>query len=208
MPNVGIRLTDPQVAEGILMREKKMGILGKVSRRIAGPDCFRKKPDYKGGGQGPATVDEFIAYTRRLDVIEKYGEVDLRITPGDADRERKIRQFRNRLVIQKDGSLPMLVVYDDCKAFIRTIPALCNDDVNPEDYLEDGQEDHVYDEACHICQYFPVGTTDDEVQSIIRDKEKQAKKAKLDTASRAALEEWSAIIEEIEGREEAPSWLL
>jgi hypothetical protein len=45
---------------------------------------------------------------------------------------------------------PGMVVYDVCKAFLRTIPALCMDEDNPED-VDTDQEDHVYDEACHAC---------------------------------------------------------
>jgi hypothetical protein len=207
MPNVGTRLTDEQLCEGILEREEKMGILGEVSRRFAGDDCFRKKPDYKGGGQGPSTNDVFMEYTRRDNVVEKYGIVDMKMTPGDSDRERKIRQFRNRLSATMLGELPMLVVYDTCKAFIRTIPSLCNDDVNPED-LEGGQEDHCYDEACHICQYFPIGITDEQIDTMIKDKEKKANLAKLDTASRAATEEYQALIATLDEEEEAPGWLI
>jgi len=98
MPNLGVQMVDNDIAEGILEREKKMGILGRVKRRIAGQDCFRKKPNYQGGGQGPATADEFEAYCKRADVRKKYGEgADLSLFPGDDTRETKIRQVRNRL---------------------------------------------------------------------------------------------------------------
>jgi hypothetical protein len=207
MPNVGIRLTDAQLAEGILEREQKMGILGEVTRRFIGPDSFRKKPDYKGGGQGPSTADEFIAYTKKQETIDKYGECDLIMVPGDADRDRKIRQFRNRLVVGQEGEMPMLMVYEHCRSFIRTIPALCNDEVKLED-LEDGQEDHVYDESCHICQYFPYGVTDEQIESMMEEKKKKASLKKLDTASRAAAEEYQSIIDTIEREEEAAAWLL
>ena len=42
--NKGLRLTDIEVADGINTREQAMGVLN-VVQRIAGPDCFQKKPD-------------------------------------------------------------------------------------------------------------------------------------------------------------------
>jgi hypothetical protein len=44
-----------------------------------------------------------------------------------------------------DGG-PMLVVFDTCKAFIRTVPVLSSDDRHPED-IDTTQEDHVGDET-------------------------------------------------------------
>ncbi len=49
----------------------------------------------------------------------------------------------------------MLQVYDCCKHFIETIPALSMDEMNPED-IDTDQEDHIYDEACHFCMARPV----------------------------------------------------
>jgi len=140
-PNEGLRMPDSEIAEGIHQREAEMGLAGRRFVRYAGPDCFAKKPNYQGGGQGPSTAETFAAS-------------GLMLQPGDPDRASKIRQFRERLRVRVGvrGQLlerPMLLIYKTCKQFVRTIPALCVDDSNPED-IDTEQEDHVYDEACHI----------------------------------------------------------
>jgi len=206
LPNVGLRLEDPKIAEGILEREKRLGILGKIHMRLAGPDCFRLKPNYKGGGQGPATSDEFEAYCKRDDIMEKYGDdVSLDLRAGDATRETKIRQFRNRLAQTRPGELPMLMVYPACKAFIRTVPSLVVDEVNPEE-IEDHQEDHTFDDSCHICQHMPIGVTDADLQSMMEERKKRTQREKLDTASLAALDEYERIVENVQKDEEWPEW--
>jgi len=140
--NVGLRLTDSQIAEGIIERERQLGIQDKKIIRLAGPDCWNKKPDYRGGGQGPSTAEVFARY-------------GLYLQPGDPNRQLKIRQFRERLRIPKDGSLPMLVVYETCRQFIRTIQSL---QVHPNDpeYIDDRGEDHFFDAICHLCMARPL----------------------------------------------------
>lgn len=145
-PNHGERLTDPEIADGILEREKKLGLSTRRKNReiisLSDPTCFSKKPDYKGGGQGPSTAEEF-------------SKKDIYLSKGDPSRILKIRQFHERLRIPKNGDKPMLQVYDTCTHFIRTIPDLVVDANNVEDVDTTG-EDHVYDEACHICMARPL----------------------------------------------------
>ena len=141
IPNRGMRMTDDQIAMGIKEREADLGITEQRVLRLAGPDCFQKRPDYKGGGQGPSTAEVFA----------KHG---LFLAPGDVDRKHKIRAFRDRLQIPKDGSRPMMQIYSICTQFIRTIPLLQADIKDVEDVDTTG-EDHCYDEACHICMARP-----------------------------------------------------
>lgn len=147
-PDEGLRIVDSEIAKGIKQREQDFGIWGSERIiRLAGPDCWNKKPDYKGGGQAPSTAETFAAF-------------GIFLTKGDPARVQKIQQFRERLSIPRDESgkqieRPMLQVYDTCKHFIRTIPALSMDEVNPED-IDTDQEDHVYDESCHIVQARPM----------------------------------------------------
>jgi len=207
MPNKGIHLTDPEIAEGILEREQKMGILGKVKKRLAGPDCFREKPNYKGRGQGAATADEFRSYCKRPDVIGRYGEkIELDLKKGDATRETKLRQFRTRLRQPNPDTMPMLMVYPSCKDFIRTVPSIVVDEINPEE-IEDLQEDHSFDSCAHICQEFPMGTSDEEIRSVLETAKKRRDRGKLDSASRVALEEWEWTLEQIQNEEEQYGWL-
>lgn len=155
-PNQGIRKTDKDIAAGIIAREKEMGFDSSVKddvwgnvfnpgiTRICDPTCFNKKPDYKGGGQGPSTAEEFAL-------------MGLKMVPGDPNRALKLRQFHSRLKIPHDeeGNViaqPMVQIYDTCKQFIRTIPAICTDSNNIEDIDTDG-EDHIYDEAALLFMY-------------------------------------------------------
>ncbi|MFW5958289.1 MAG: terminase large subunit domain-containing protein [Desulfosalsimonas sp.] len=140
-PNQGLRLSDSEIAEGIIKREERLGIHKRDIKRLAGPDCFSKKPDYKGGGQGPSTAE----------VFEQHG---LTLQKGDPTRELKIRQFRERLRTYDDQP-PMMLIYSTCEHFIRTIPLLQLSDTHIED-IDDDAEDHVYDEACHICMARPL----------------------------------------------------
>jgi hypothetical protein len=154
VPNEGLRLPDSKIGEEIVKREVKMGFAtlrdtdnyksafwNRPIIRYAGFDCFNKRPDYKGGGQGPTTAE----------TLAQYGII---ITPMDAKREVKIRQFREYLKVQTDG-LPMMMVYETDEEFFRTIPNLVMDKNNIEDVDTDG-EDHVYDEVCHICMARPI----------------------------------------------------
>lgn len=137
----GLRLPDSEIAEGIKEREEKWKISNLVMMRKAGPDCFQKKPNYKGGGQGKSTAE----------VFHDHG-IDL--TPGDPSRALKIRQFRERLKVQPDG-LPMVLINKDCEQFWRTVGDLIIDEDNIEDVDTKG-EDHAYDEACHVFMARPM----------------------------------------------------
>lgn len=141
-PDEGLRMADTDIAQGIREREKKLGIDRRPIIRLAGPDCWNKKPDYKGGGQGPSTAEVFAAN-------------GLYLAKGDPSRALKIRQFRERLRVPTDGTRPMLVVYDTCTQFLRTIPSLPLDSNNIED-VDTAAEDHIFDEACHVCMSRPL----------------------------------------------------
>lgn len=146
-PDEGLRLTDAEIATGVLAKEKEMGIIGRDIQRLAGPDCWNKKPDYQGGGQGPSTAE----------ILSQHG---VHMRAGDPSRKLKIRMFRDRLWIPRDAEdhiidRPMLQVFSTCKDFIRTVPSLCMDESVPED-IDTDQEDHIYDEACHIVMARPM----------------------------------------------------
>ena len=140
--DVGVRQADDVIADEIIKRERELGVEGRSISRYCDPTCFNKKPDYKGGGQGPATADEFAAK-------------GIHMRAGDPSRILKIRQFHQRLrvTLNEEGEPqepPMLQVYDTCEAFIRTIPVLQADQNNAED-VDTKMEDHVYDEAALAC---------------------------------------------------------
>lgn len=152
-PNQGLRLADSEIGQGIIKREQAMGlnvesngVVNPQIIRLCDPTCFNKKPDYKGGGQGTSTAEEF----RRLGLI---------LRPGDPTRALKWRQFHQRLLVTPDdkgGFLqPMMQVYSNCTHFIRTIPNIVVNSNNIEDIDTDG-EDHIADEAALLCMARPL----------------------------------------------------
>jgi hypothetical protein len=153
-----MRISDTEIAAGIIKREQTMGISTVEERlglkvynpqvsRLCDPTCFNKKPDYRGGGQMPSTAEIFM-------------NAGLILAPGDPSRALKYRQFHEHLKVPHDdegkvNGVPMIQIYSDCSHFIRTVPALILDEHNIED-VETDSEDHVYDEACHIMMRRPV----------------------------------------------------
>jgi len=182
MPNIGLRLPDQDIVQGIKAREITLGINKREITRLAGPDCFNKKPDYKGGGQGASTATEFAAE-------------GIPIRAGDPSRALKIRQFRNRLRVPANydreilDTWPMMVIYNTCRNFLRTVPSLVVDELTGED-LEDHQEDHCYDGAALLCMARPHGMDDEDFAHHVRQQERCAAKKVLDSASVSALNEW------------------
>ena len=158
-------------------------------------------PDYKGGGQGPATADEFKWYAMKL---QQEGDLkaDLTLWAGDPAQELKIRQFRSRLQIpDNDSEMPMLVVYENCKQFIRIIRDLCVDELTGE-YLEPGQELHPFDESCHICMARPLGISDAQLEVAAEKLKNEAELRKLDVISRSAAQEYTKRVDELKDKEE------
>jgi len=202
MPDEGLRLTDSQIAEGIKEREVKLGLGDRAVIRLCDPTCFSKKPDYKGGGQGKSTAEVF-------------GEYGLYMAPGDPSRVLKIRQFRERLSVPRNSDgiqidRPMLQVYSTCKDFIRTIPSLCMDETNPED-IDTDQEDHVYDEACHICMARPISMSVRKPRRSEHDRriERLERPFVRDTLPDWLEEAHRSVIREIQGGDNIiPSWQM
>lgn len=150
-PDVGLRLTDGQIADGIIARERELGLTGRDILRLAGPDCWSKHANFAEGGQSPSTATTFASK-------------GLFLTSGDPSRDNKFKQFRGRMQIHRDEQgrvveRPMLVVYPTCKDFIRTVPSLSLDEKNKADVDTSG-EDHIYDEACHAVMRRPLGAVD------------------------------------------------
>lgn len=66
-------------------------------------------------------------------------------TKGDNTRLAGKMQLHERLKFDEDGR-PMLYVFENCRDFIRTIPALAYDTKKVED-IDTAGEDHIYDET-------------------------------------------------------------
>ena len=74
--------------------------------------------------------------------------------PGDHKRIAGWMQVHYRFAFDENG-FPMMYVFSNCKAFIRTIPLLQYDEHKPEDLDTDG-EDHVADEVRYFLMSRPI----------------------------------------------------
>lgn len=70
------------------------------------------------------------------------------------DRINGKMQVHHRLAFDERGK-PMLQIFNTCRHFIRTVPALVYDQANVEDVDTDG-EDHIYDELRYACMRHPI----------------------------------------------------
>lgn len=73
---------------------------------------------------------------------------------GDNTRLPGKMQLHERLKFGEDGR-PMLYVFENCRDFIRTIPALVYDKKRPED-IDTSGEDHIYDETRYFLMSRPI----------------------------------------------------
>ena len=75
-------------------------------------------------------------------------------TKGDNARIPGWLQVHYRLAFDENG-FPMMYIFKNCQAFIRTMPQLIYDEHKPEDLDTDG-EDHVADEVRYFCMARPI----------------------------------------------------
>ena len=141
VPDSGLRLTDTDIAKGVIERERELGLEGRYITRLAGHDSWNKKPDYQGGGQGPSTAEVFASH-------------GLHLIKADPSRTLKLRQFRERIRRREDEP-PMLVVATCCTQILRTLPNLTMDENNIEEIDSDG-EDHCYDSMAQAAMARPL----------------------------------------------------
>ena len=87
-------------------------------------------------------------------IAEQLEECGLYFDRGDHNRLPGKMQCHYRLAIDEDG-LPMFYVFNTCKHFIRTIPALLYSETDVED-VDTKMEDHIYDEWRYVCMARPI----------------------------------------------------
>lgn len=133
--NEGIKWTPPQVfAEIARIEREHRWLKGKKVIGIADPAIW------------DAETGESIA-----DVASRHGVF---FQPGDHQRIPGWMQVHYRLAFDDNG-FPMMYIFKNCKAFIRTIPLLQYDEHKPEDLDTDG-EDHVADEVRYFLMSRPI----------------------------------------------------
>jgi hypothetical protein len=119
-------MTAEEVADGIKMRE-----IERTSYRVSDPACWKRDG-------GPSIAERMLAR-------------GISFQRADNNRIAGWDQMRDRF---RGDDEPMLYVFETCRDFIRTVPALQHDDKKPEDVDSDG-EDHAGDEARYACMSRP-----------------------------------------------------
>lgn len=87
-------------------------------------------------------------------IAEVASEHGVYFTKGDHERHAGWMQCHYRMQFDDNG-FPMFYVFNNCKHFIRTIPALVYDEHKVEDLNTDG-EDHIADEWRYFCMSRPI----------------------------------------------------
>ena len=134
-PNEGVKWTPPQVFSKIAEIERD-------HRWLAGKKII--------GIADPAIWD---AETGKS-IAEVAADHSVFFSPGDNKRIPGWMQVHYRFAFDENG-FPMMYVFNNCKAFIRTMPSLQYDEHKPEDLDTDG-EDHVADEVRYFCMSRPI----------------------------------------------------
>ena len=134
-PNTGVKWTPDQVFSEIHKIETEHPWLkGKNIQGVADPAIW------------DAEFGESIA-----DVASRH---QVYFTKGDHQRIPGWMQVHYRLAFDENG-FPMMYIFKNCKAFIRTIPLLQFDDHKVEDLDTEG-EDHVADEVRYFLMSRPI----------------------------------------------------
>lgn len=135
IPNEGVKWTPPMVfAEIHRIEQEHRWLAGKRITGIADPAIW------------DAETGESIA-----DTAARHGVF---FQPGDNKRIPGWMQLHYRLSFDEQG-YPMMYIFRNCQAFIRTIPLLQYDEHRPEDVDTDG-EDHVADETRYFLMSRPL----------------------------------------------------
>ena len=134
-PNEGLRWTpDRQFREIARIEAEHPWLRGRRIEGVADPAIW------------DASRGESIAET-----AARYG---VYFVPGDNKRIPGWMQCHYRLQFDDEGRARMYV-FDNCRAFLRTIPLLQFSKTEPED-LDTEQEDHAADEWLYLCMSRPV----------------------------------------------------
>lgn len=110
---------------------------------------------YLKGKRITGVADPSIWDTSRGEsVADTAARCGIYFSPGDNKRIAGWMQCHYRLQFDENG-YPMMYVFKNCKAFIRTIPLLLYSETEPED-LDTTLEDHVADEWRYFCMSRPI----------------------------------------------------
>jgi hypothetical protein len=121
--NSGIRMG----AEEVASKAWADAIAEGVTECVADPSIWNKTDD------GPS-------------IAEKWETAGFYMIRANNDRLNGLIQLHQLMATTGEDENPMLLIFDHCKHFIRTIPVLVPSPRNPED-VDTSLEDHIYDES-------------------------------------------------------------
>ena len=122
-------------------------------RRIS--EFEREHPWLKGRKIVDSVADPAIWDSSRGESIaETAARYGIYFTPGDNQRIPGWMQVHYRLQFDQNGYARMYV-FNNCKAFIRTMPLMMYSETHPED-LDTKLEDHCPDEVRYMCMSRPI----------------------------------------------------
>ena len=122
-------------------------------RRIC--ELEREHPWLKGRKIVDSVADPAIWDSSRGESIaETATRYGIYFTPGDHERIPGWMQVHYRFQFDQNG-YPRMYVFNNCKAFIRTIPLMMYSETKPED-LDTKLEDHCPDEVRYMCMSRPI----------------------------------------------------
>ena len=134
-PDVGVKWTPDEIFREIKRIENEHSWL-------AGKQIY--------GVADPAIWD----VSRGISIAETAEKHGIYFEPGDNKRLPGWMQMHYRLAFDEEG-IPMMYIFSNCRAFIRTIPLLTYDEHKPED-INTKQEDHVADECRYMAMANPM----------------------------------------------------
>ena len=147
-PNEGVKwIPDEQFRKAREIEQSHPWLKGKKITGVADPSIW-------DGSRGDSVASTAAKYQLYFD-------------KGINDRIPGWMQVHYRLAFDENG-YPMMYVFSNCKAFIRTIPTLMYSETNPED-LDTTLEDHVADETRYMCMSRPIKPRKRQVREEIKD---------------------------------------
>lgn len=147
-PNEGVKWTPEKQFEEISRVEREHPYLkGKHIQGVADPSIWDT--------------------SRGISVADTAAKYGIYFTPGDNKRIAGWMQVHYRFAFDSNG-YPMMYIFDNCKAFIRTMPLLVYSETNPED-LDTSLEDHVADEVRYFCMMRPISPRVSETKREVGD---------------------------------------
>lgn len=136
-PNEGVRWQPGEIARRIVEIEK-------ADPYLQGRDIF--------GVADPSIFDESRGQSIAAIMAAHPNYIYWR--PGDNARIAGWQQYHHRFAFDARGEC-MFQVFDTCKAFIRTVPALVYDERRVED-VDTSMEDHIADECRYVLMENPI----------------------------------------------------